>query len=98
MIRVVVAGDDETANPAARAMRDAGMEVIYAGPHREPERIVHTALQEDADAIALTGMTALEQIRDLLTAQRADDVVVIAFPSDMPPSEIVDQLHRSIAP
>jgi isobutyryl-CoA mutase small subunit len=93
MIRVVVAGEAETADPAARAMRDAGMEVIYAGHHREPAQLVDTALQEDAGAIALTGTAAAGVIRELLAARGAGDITVIAFPAGTPPDEIVDRVR-----
>ncbi|HEY8655446.1 MAG TPA: cobalamin-dependent protein, partial [Candidatus Limnocylindria bacterium] len=58
-IRVVVAkagldGHDRGAKVVARALRDAGMEVIYTGVHQTPEQVVETALQEDADAIGLS--------------------------------------------
>ena len=67
----------------ARALRDAGMEVIYTGLHQTPEQIVETAIQEDADAIGLSvlsgaHMTLLGKVMELLKAQGADDVVVLA--------------------
>ncbi|MBA2441886.1 MAG: cobalamin B12-binding domain-containing protein [Rubrobacter sp.] len=85
-IRVVVAkvgldGHDRGAKIIARALRDAGMEVIYTGLHQTPEQVVETTLQEDADAIGvsiLSGahMTLLPKIMDLLREQEADDVLV----------------------
>lgn len=85
-IRVVVAkvgldGHDRGAKIIARALRDAGMEVIYTGLHQTPEQVVETALQEDADAIGvsiLSGahMTLLPKIMDLLREQDAGDVLV----------------------
>jgi len=85
-IRVVVAkpgldGHDRGAKIIARALRDAGMEVIYTGLHQTPEQIVETVLQEDADAVGLSilsgaHMTLVPRIVDLLRAQEAGDVVV----------------------
>ncbi|MDQ1649134.1 MAG: isobutyryl-CoA mutase small subunit [Frankiaceae bacterium] len=86
-IRVVVAkpgldGHDRGAKVVARALRDAGMEVIYTGLHQTPEQIVNTAIQEDADAIGLSvlsgaHMTLFAKVMELLKAQGADDVVVM---------------------
>ena len=85
-IRVVVAkpgldGHDRGAKIIARALRDAGMEVIYTGLHQTPEQIVETVLQEDADAIGLSilsgaHMTLVPRVIELLREQDADDVVV----------------------
>lgn len=85
-IRVVVAkpgldGHDRGAKIIARALRDAGMEVIYTGLHQTPEQIVETALQEDADAIGLSilsgaHMTLVPKVVKLLQEQDAGDVVV----------------------
>ena len=85
-IRVVVAkpgldGHDRGAKIIARALRDAGMEVIYTGLHQTPEQIVETVLQEDADAVGLSilsgaHMTLVPRVVDLLKEQGADDVVV----------------------
>jgi len=86
-IRVVVAkpgldGHDRGAKIIARALRDAGMEVIYTGLHQTPEQIVETALQEDADAVGLSilsgaHMTLVPKISKLLDEQGADDVVLV---------------------
>jgi methylmalonyl-CoA mutase C-terminal domain/subunit len=86
-IRVVVAkpgldGHDRGAKVVARALRDAGMEVIYTGLHQTPEQIVTTAIQEDADAIGLSvlsgaHMTLFAKVMELLKAEGADDVVVL---------------------
>jgi methylmalonyl-CoA mutase C-terminal domain/subunit len=86
-IRVVVAkpgldGHDRGAKIIARALRDAGMEVIYTGLHQTPEQIVETALQEDADAVGLSilsgaHMTLVPRIVELLKEQGADDVIVV---------------------
>jgi methylmalonyl-CoA mutase C-terminal domain/subunit len=85
-IRVVVAkpgldGHDRGAKIIARALRDAGMEVIYTGLHQTPEQIVETVIQEDADAVGLSilsgaHMTLVPRIIELLKAQDVDDVVV----------------------
>ena len=75
-------GHDRGAKIIARALRDAGMEVIYTGLHQTPEQIVQTALAEDADAIGLSvlsgaHMTLVPKILDGLRDQGAEDVVVI---------------------
>ena len=85
-IRVVVAkvgldGHDRGAKIIARALRDAGMEVIYTGLHQTPEQVVETAIQEDADAIGvsiLSGahMTLIPRIIELLRENEAEDVLV----------------------
>ena len=85
--RVVVAkpgldGHDRGAKIIARALRDAGMEVIYTGLHQTPEQIVETTLQEDADVIGLSilsgaHMTLVPRILELLREQDLDDVEVI---------------------
>ena len=85
-IRVVVAkpgldGHDRGAKIIARALRDAGMEVIYTGLHQTPEQIAETVLQEDADAVGLSilsgaHMTLVPRVVSLLKEQGADDVVV----------------------
>ena len=85
--RVVIAkpgldGHDRGAKVIARALRDAGMEVIYTGLHQTPEQIVETVIQEDADAIGvsiLSGahMTLVPRILELLRENVVDDVLVI---------------------
>jgi methylmalonyl-CoA mutase, C-terminal domain len=85
-IRVVVAkpgldGHDRGAKIIARALRDAGMEVIYTGLHQTPEQIVETVIQEDADAVGLSilsgaHMTLVPRILELLSEQGVDDVLV----------------------
>ena len=85
-IRVVVAkpgldGHDRGAKIIARALRDAGMEVIYTGLHQTPEQIAETVLQEDAHAVGLSilsgaHMTLVPRVVALLNEQGADDVVV----------------------
>jgi methylmalonyl-CoA mutase C-terminal domain/subunit len=85
-IRVVVAkpgldGHDRGAKVIARALRDAGMEVIYTGLHQTPEQIVQTAIQEDADAIGLSilsgaHMTLFAKVIELLRERDAEDIKV----------------------
>ena len=85
-IRVVVAkpgldGHDRGAKIIARALRDAGMEVIYTGLHQTPEQIAETAIQEDADAVGLSilsgaHMTLVPRVVELLREQGAEDIVV----------------------
>ena len=85
-IRVVIAkpgldGHDRGAKIIARALRDAGMEVIYTGLHQTPEQIVETAIQEDADAVGISilsgaHMTLVPRILDGLREAGADDVLV----------------------
>ena len=85
-IRVVVAkpgldGHDRGAKVIARALRDAGMEVVYTGLHQTPEQIVETAIQEDADIIGLSvlsgaHMTLFKKVMLLLKEREATDIVV----------------------
>jgi methylmalonyl-CoA mutase C-terminal domain/subunit len=85
-IRVIVAkvgldGHDRGAKVVARALRDAGMEVIYTGLHQTPEQVVAAALQEDARAVGLSvhsgaHLTLFPRVVELLRAEGADDVVV----------------------
>jgi methylmalonyl-CoA mutase C-terminal domain/subunit len=87
-IRVVVAkpgldGHDRGAKIIARALRDAGMEVIYTGLHQTPEQIVETVIQEDAHAVGLSilsgaHMTLIPRVLELLREKEAGDIVVIA--------------------
>ena len=86
-IRVVIAkvgldGHDRGAKVIARALRDAGMEVIYTGLHQTPEQIVETAIQEDADAVGISilsgaHMTLVPRILELLRENGAEDVLVV---------------------
>jgi len=86
VLRILVAkpgldGHDRGAKIIARALRDAGMEVIYTGLHQTPEQIAETVIQEDADAVGLSilsgaHMTLVPRVVDLLKKQGADDVVV----------------------
>jgi methylmalonyl-CoA mutase C-terminal domain/subunit len=85
-LRVVVAkpgldGHDRGAKVVARALRDAGMEVVYTGLHQTPEQIVEAAIQEDADAVGLSvlsgaHMTLFAKVVELLKARDAADIVV----------------------
>ncbi|MFE2218067.1 cobalamin B12-binding domain-containing protein [Streptomyces canus] len=98
-IRVVVAkpgldGHDRGAKVIARALRDAGIEVIYTGLHQTPRQIVDTAIQEDADGIGLSvlsgaHMTLFAEVLRLLKEQEADDITIfgggIIPDSDIPP-------------
>jgi methylmalonyl-CoA mutase C-terminal domain/subunit len=86
-LRVVVAkvgldGHDRGAKIIARALRDAGMEVIYTGLHQTPEQIVETVIQEDATAVGLSilsgaHMTLVPRVVSLLRQEEIDDVPVI---------------------
>ena len=86
-IRVLVAkvgldGHDRGVKIVARALRDAGMDVIYTGLHRTPEEVVAAAVQEDVDVIGvsiLSGahMTVFPRILDALKARNADDILVV---------------------
>ena len=99
-IRVVVAkpgldGHDRGAKVVARALRDAGMEVVYTGLHQTPEQIVQTALQEDANAVGLSvlsgaHMTLFAKIIELLKDKGAEDVVV--FGGGIIPDEDIPKL------
>ena len=96
-IRVVVAkpgldGHDRGAKIVARALRDAGFEVIYTGLHQTPEQIVATAIQEDADAIGLSVLSGahnylFKAVLDLLKEKGADDVAVFGG-GIIPPEDV----------
>lgn len=85
-VRILIAkpgldGHDRGAKVVARALRDAGCEVIYSGLHQTPEQIVETAIQEDVDGIGLSvlsgaHMTLFPRVVELLRARDADDIVV----------------------
>ena len=101
-IRVVVAkpgldGHDRGAKIIARALRDAGMEVIYPGLHQTPEQIVETVIQEDADAVGLSilsgaHMTLVPRIAALLKEQGIDDVVLVV--GGTIPADDIPELKR----
>jgi methylmalonyl-CoA mutase C-terminal domain/subunit len=100
--RVVVAkpgldGHDRGAKVIARALREAGFEVIYTGLHQTPEQIAGTVVQEDADAVGLSllsgaHMTLFPRVLDLLKAQGVDDVVV--FGGGIIPEGDIPQLQE----
>ncbi|HWE82685.1 MAG TPA: cobalamin B12-binding domain-containing protein [Gaiellaceae bacterium] len=101
-IRVVIAkvgldGHDRGAKIIARALRDAGMEVIYTGLHQLPEQIVETAIQEDADAIGISilsgaHMTLVPRVLELLRGRGADDVLVVV--GGTIPAEDIAELRK----
>ncbi|HEV8249075.1 MAG TPA: cobalamin B12-binding domain-containing protein [Gaiellaceae bacterium] len=101
-IRVVIAkpgldGHDRGAKIIARALRDAGMEVIYTGLHQTPEQIVETAVQEDADAVGISilsgaHMTLVPKILELLRENEIEDVLVIV--GGTIPREDADELRE----
>jgi methylmalonyl-CoA mutase, C-terminal domain len=101
-IRVIIAkpgldGHDRGAKVVARALRDAGMEVIYTGLHQTPEQIVSAALQEDADAIGLSilsgaHMTQFSRVLELLRERDATDIVV--FGGGIIPDADIAELER----
>jgi methylmalonyl-CoA mutase cobalamin-binding domain/chain len=101
-IRVVVAkpgldGHDRGAKIIARALRDAGMEVIYTGLHQTPEQIVETVIQEDADAVGLSilsgaHMTLVPRIAALLKEQGIEDVVLVV--GGTIPADDIPELKR----
>ena len=105
-IRVVVAkpgldGHDRGAKIIARALRDAGMEVIYTGLHQTPEQIVETAIQEDADAVGISilsgaHMTLVPRILELLRARGAEDVLVVVG-GTIPSDDIVELKRQGVA-
>lgn len=100
-LRIVIAkpgldGHDRGAKIIARALRDAGMEVVYTGLHQTPEQIVHTVVQEDADAVGLSvlsgaHMTLFRRTLELLGEQDASDVVV--FGGGIIPDEDIPALQ-----
>ena len=101
-IRVVIAkpgldGHDRGAKVVARALRDAGMEVVYTGLHQTPEQIVDTVVQEDADAVGLSvlsgaHMTLFARLAELMGERGIDDVVV--FGGGIIPDEDIPELER----
>jgi methylmalonyl-CoA mutase C-terminal domain/subunit len=101
-IRVVIAksgldGHDRGAKVVARALRDAGVEVIYTGLHQTPEQIVSAALQEDADAIGLSilsgaHMTQFSRVLELLRERDATDITV--FGGGIIPDADIAELER----
>jgi methylmalonyl-CoA mutase C-terminal domain/subunit len=102
-IRIVIAkpgldGHDRGVKVIARALRDAGMEVIYTGLHQTPEQIVHTVVQEDADAVGLSvlsgaHMTLFKRTIELLKENNATDVVL--FGGGIIPDEDIPELESA---
>jgi methylmalonyl-CoA mutase, C-terminal domain len=100
-IRIVIGkpgldGHDRGAKVIARALRDAGMEVVYTGLHQTPEQIVQTVIQEDADAVGLSilsgaHMTLFKRVLELLAENEAQDVVV--FGGGIVPDEDIPELE-----
>jgi methylmalonyl-CoA mutase C-terminal domain/subunit len=105
-IRVVIAkvgldGHDRGAKIIARALRDAGMEVIYTGLHQLPEQIVETAIQEDADAVGISilsgaHMTLVPRVVELLKARGAGDVLVVVG-GTVPADDIVELRNQGVS-
>jgi methylmalonyl-CoA mutase C-terminal domain/subunit len=105
-IRVVIAkpgldGHDRGAKIIARALRDAGMEVIYTGLHQTPEQIVETAIQEDADAVGISilsgaHMTLVPRILALLRDQGAEDLLVVVG-GTIPSDDVVELKRQGVA-
>ena len=101
-VRIVVAkpgldGHDRGAKVVARALRDAGMEVVYTGLHQTPEQIVEAAIQEDADAVGLSvlsgaHMTLFARTIELLKERDATDIVV--FGGGIIPDADVPELEQ----
>jgi methylmalonyl-CoA mutase C-terminal domain/subunit len=101
-IRVVIAkpgldGHDRGAKVVARALRDAGLEVVYTGLHQTPEQIVATVVQEDADCVGLSvlsgaHMTLFARVVELLRERDADDVVV--FGGGIIPADDIPELKQ----
>ena len=94
-------GHDRGAKIIARALRDAGMEVIYTGLHQTPEQIVETAIQEDADAVGvsiLSGahMTLVPRIVAGLRENGAEDVLVVVG-GTIPPDDADDLREAGVA-
>ena len=90
-------GHDRGAKIIARALRDAGMEVIYTGLHQTPEQIVETAIQEDADAVGISilsgaHMTLVPRILEGLRDNGVDDVLVVV--GGTIPTEDADELKE----
>jgi len=100
-IRIVIAkvgldGHDRGAKIIARALRDAGMEVIYTGLHQTPEQVAETVIQEDADAVGISilsgaHLTLVPRVLELLRAAGAEDVVVMV--GGTIPAEDADELR-----
>jgi methylmalonyl-CoA mutase C-terminal domain/subunit len=100
-LRIVIAkpgldGHDRGAKVIARALRDAGMEIVYTGLHQTPEQVVRTVVQEDADAVGLSvlsgaHMTLFRRTVELLKENDAQDVVL--FGGGIIPDEDIPELE-----
>ena len=105
-IRILIAkagldGHDRGAKVIARALRDAGFEVIYTGLHQTPEQVVEAAIQEDVDGIGLSvlsgaHMTLFPRMRQLLDEQNASDIVLFGG-GTIPNEDIQPLLDAGIA-
>ena len=96
--KVGLDGHDRGVKIVARALRDAGFEVIYTGLHQTPEMVVNTAIQEDVDAVSLSilsgaHMTLLPRVIELLRQKGAEDIAVIA--GGIIPDEDIVRLKES---
>jgi methylmalonyl-CoA mutase C-terminal domain/subunit len=94
-------GHDRGAKIIARALRDAGMEVIYTGLHQTPEQIVETAIQEDADAVGISilsgaHMTLVPRILALLREQGAEDLLVVVG-GTIPNDDVIELKKQGVA-
>ena len=94
-------GHDRGAKVIARALRDAGMEVIYTGLHQTPEQIVETVVQEDADAIGISilsgaHMTLVPRILALLKEQGAEDLLVVVG-GTIPNDDVAELTKQGVA-
>jgi 2-hydroxyisobutanoyl-CoA mutase small subunit len=97
-IRVLLAkvgldGHDRGVKVVARALRDAGMDVVYSGLHRSPEEVVTAAVQEDVDIL---GVTVFPKIFALLKEKGADDMIVVAG-GVMPEEDVVELRKMGVA-
>ncbi|HZW81917.1 MAG TPA: cobalamin B12-binding domain-containing protein [Candidatus Deferrimicrobium sp.] len=105
-IRVLVAkpgldGHDRGAKVIARALRDAGMEVIYTGLHQTPEQVVEAAIQEDVDIVGISilsgaHMTVFPKIKELLQENGADNIILMGG-GTMPEEDVKDLLQNGFA-
>ncbi|HXM18207.1 MAG TPA: cobalamin B12-binding domain-containing protein [Candidatus Tumulicola sp.] len=105
-IRILVAkagldGHDRGAKVIARALRDAGFEVIYTGLHQTPEQVVEAAIQEDVDGVGLSilsgaHLTLFPRIKELLRENKADDIVLFGG-GTIPAEDIKPLLDAGVA-
>lgn len=102
MAKVGLDGHDRGAKVIARAMRDAGMEVIYTGVHRRPEDVVTSAVQEDVDVIGISilsgaHMTVFPRVIELLKEQGADDSTLLLGGGVMPDEDVEELKSMGVA-